>query len=367
MSYSRPTLTQIYNRIRADLETKINNRSTANSLGILQVKILRYSLLGVLIAVFAGMAHMLYGYIAYLMKQILPDVAEDEWLERWALLFGYPRKAATYATGVVQFSGTDDSVIPSGTVIQDDDLVQFETTAEATIVSGYASSVPIQAVVANAAGNTAYTTLTLVSPITGVDSTTTITTALSGGTDLEAIEELRARLLLKLRTPVTGGRATDYITWALSVTGVSAAWCFPTYLGPGTVGVVCSGEDGSAISSSVLTSVTTYINAQKPIGVTLGVFSVEPTVFACTIAIPSATTDTIRQALKDNMQSLFNDEAAPTGTILLSHINSALITSGVSDYSISAITQDGVTYAIGNIVTTGFALATLGTITLVDL
>lgn len=367
MAYNRPTITEIYNRVRSDLETKINNRSTANSLGILQVKILRYSLLGILVAVFAGMAHMIYGYIAYLMKQMLPDTAEDEWLERWALLFGYPRKAASYATGFVQFSGTNGSVIPSGTIIQDDNLVQFETLEAATIASGFANNVPIKAVNANAAGNTSDLTLELVSPISGVNSSATITTALSGGADQETIEELRARLLLKLRTPVTGGRATDYVTWALSVSGVSAAWCFPTYLGPGTVGVACAGENGHAVSQGVIDAVAAYIETQRPIGASVDVLSVTPTTFAFTIAIPAATTSAVHQALNDNMQSLFNDEAAPGGTILLSHINSALITSGVSDYSISAITKDGAAYTIGNITTTGFELAKLGTITLVDL
>lgn len=367
MAYKRPTLSEIYNRVRADLETKINNRSSANSLGILQVKILRYSLLGVLVAVFAGMAHMIYGYISYLMNQMLPDTAEAEWLERWALLFGYPRKAATYAEGVVRFAGVEGAIIPSGTFLQDSNLVQFYTTTEAIVVTGFASNVGVAAVLAGSNGNTSDTTLTLLSPIANINSVATITTTFSGGGQQETIEELRARLLLKLRTPVTGGRASDYITWALEIAGISKAWCFPTYLGPGTVGVVCAGPNGSIVSQGVLDSAAAYIDTRKPIGVAVGVLTIEPTVFAFTIAIPATTIAEIRQSIADNMQTLFNDEAAPGGTILLSHINSALSSSGVDDYTINAITKDSATYAIGNIITTGFELAQLGVITLVDL
>ena len=40
-----------------------------------------------------------------------------------------------------------------------------------------------------------------------------------------------------LRYPPFGGNQFDYVRWAREVSGVTRAWCFPTWKGGGTVGV----------------------------------------------------------------------------------------------------------------------------------
>jgi len=117
----------------------------------------------------------------------------------------------------------------------------------------------------------------------------------------------------------------------------------------------------------VLDECLAYLKTQKPLGVTAYTLSVEPTVFAFTVAIPANTTSTVRDRLISNVQMLFSDEASPGGTILLSHLNSAMITSGVADYKINAITKDSVSYPVGDLITTGFELATYGSITYTDI
>ena len=60
---------------------------------------------------------------------------------------------------------------------------------------------------------------------------------LDGGTDEETDEELRARVLRRIRQPPMGGDAYDYVAWALAVPGVTRAWCSPLEMGIGTVTV----------------------------------------------------------------------------------------------------------------------------------
>ncbi len=62
-----------------------------------------------------------------------------------------------------------------------------------------------------------------------------------------------ARLLNRIQQPPAGGNANDYIQWALAVTNVQNAWCFPLAQGLGTVDVVVTANSavtGSEIPSS---------------------------------------------------------------------------------------------------------------------
>jgi len=363
MPYNRPSLKTIYTRIVADFETRLNNRSIARGQGFLQVKILKYSLLGIVAAVFSGVAHMLYGYIEYLGRQLLPDIAEDEWLVRHAKLRGLVQTAATYTTGEVNFTGVSGTVISSGTVLQDDSGIQFEVTSSTTITGGFANNVPVRAILPGTSGNTTAIELTLVSPITGIDSTVTVAAGFDDGVDQETIEELRARYLLLLREPPTGGRDADYERWALEVAGVSFAWTFDAYAGPGTVGVGVAGPGISSVSQPTIDDTVQNINAQRPLGITLYVFNVDTKTFDFTISVPSGTTQSVQDLIQENLASLFTDEAEPGGTILLSHINSAIMTSGVSDFTITEILEDNVSHPISNIVMTGIEIAKLGTVT----
>src|SRR5580704_11231798 len=59
----------------------------------------------------AGLASMNFQYLGWLAKQLLPDTAEDEFLDRFAAIWltnadgTKGRKAATYASGSVTLTG----------------------------------------------------------------------------------------------------------------------------------------------------------------------------------------------------------------------------------------------------------------------
>ena len=59
---------------------------------------------------------------------------------------------------------------------------------------------------------------------------------LTGGTDTETDDQLRARILHRIQNPPMGGAQADYVTWALAVPGVTRAWAAPEQ-GPGTITV----------------------------------------------------------------------------------------------------------------------------------
>lgn len=343
--YSRPTLSEIVTRTRADLVSRLSADD-----------ILRRADADVYARVLAGLAHGLYGYVDYLANQIIYDTAEAEFLARWASIWGVTRKPASTATGSVTFAVSSGAVIPSGTLLQALDGVQYQTTADATVTVPTATA-SVAALVAAAAGNrTTGQTLTLTSPIVGVQSSATAG-ALTGGADLESDDDLRARLIDRIQQPPHGGDAHDYVTWALEVPGVTRAWCFPLELGEGTVTVRFVRDDDASLipDAGEVAAVQAYIDALRP--VTAAVTVVAPTAVPLAFSIAVApNTAAVKAAVQAELSDLIARESKPGGTIYLSHIRAAISAAvGEDNYTMSAPSAD-VTNTAGN-------MTTLGTIT----
>lgn len=343
--YSRPTLAELVTRTRADLVSRLSADD-----------ILRRADADVYARVLAGLAHGLYGYVDYLANQIIYDTAEAEFLARWASIWGVTRKPAAVAAGSVTFAVAAGAVIPSGTLLQALDGVQYQTTADATI-SVPSATAPVAALVAAAAGNrTAGQTLTLVSPVAGVQSSATAGD-LVGGADLESDDDLRARLIDRIQQPPQGGDAHDYVTWALEVAGVTRAWCFPLELGEGTVTVRFVRDDDASLipDAGEVAAVQAYIDARRPVTAAVTVVAPAAVPLAFSIAV-APNTAAVKAAVQAELSDLIAREAKPGGTIYLSHIRAAISAAvGEDNYTMSAPSAD-VTNTAGN-------MTTLGTIT----
>lgn len=305
----------------------------------------------------------LYMHQAWLARQILPDLADTDWLERHASLRGLTRKPAAYASGALDFGGTPGAAIPLGTQARTVAGVLYATTASGALDGAGAATVAAQAVEPGAGGNLAGGgSLTLVAAPSGVNATAT-GGAMTGGADIETDAELRARLLALIRNPPHGGAAHDYVRWATEVAGVDAAWCFPLRRGIGTVDVVILPEGGGLPSSGLLADVADYIDALRP--VTADVEVLGPT--AVPVSVTAALTLTGAVDLADIQAQAAVDLAvyfatlAPGSTAVRSQILAILATlSGVADVSMSAPAANVTTLVDA----THVQLATLGTLTL---
>lgn len=357
MAFTRPTLLQLIARIEGDIEAHFPNADASG----------RRTLFGVLARMHAGVAHGLYGYLDRLAKQVLPDTSEGAFLERWASLFGITRIQAVQSTGTVQFTGTNTTVIPAGTLLQTSDgTVQYQTDADATIASGTALAT-IAALAGGEAGDAVSgTVLSLLTPISGINSAPTVQSpGLTGGADAETDTSLRDRVLIRLRTAPQGGAESDYIAWAQSAhPDVTDAWVFPTEDGAGTVKVRFMTYDATSNgipSGTVVTAVQNYINTVRPVAAIVTVAAPTPKPIAMTIAL-SPNNSAVQTAVQAELADLFRREARPGdavfgyGTIPLSHIREAISTAaGELDHNVVSPTAN-VTVTVGEI-------ATLGTIT----
>ena len=201
-----------------------------------------------------ALCHLTLQYVDWLSLQLLPDTAETEWLDRHGQIWlvnadgSKGRKVATLATGTAQFQGlVDGTVIPTGTQLQSgqamppnttspNSVISFETMEDITTAAGAPVVGNIRALDPGVVGNLPDgTMLSMVPAVPGVSTTVTII-HVTGGTETETDEQLRARILHRIQNPPMGGAQADYVTWALAVPGVERAWASPEQ-GVGTMTV----------------------------------------------------------------------------------------------------------------------------------
>lgn len=313
--FSRPNLPSLIATIRSDLLTRMNNDGLLRRLDA-----------EVYARVQAAAVDTLYGYIDYLARNMLPDLADEQWLARHGRLKRCPRKPASAASGFVRWDGVTKVItLPAGTVLTRDDQAEFITT-EDTNTNGGVLRAPVLASVAGVAGNTDDgIALRLATPVSGLSSTGTADT-IAGGTDTEPLEEWRARIMERWYYTPQGGADADYIIWSKEIPGITRAWTKRNWQGPGTVGVMIatSDPDHPAPGEEMITAVRDHILPLAPVaGAGLFVFPVTEKTVPFTIAL-AKDTPAIRNAVIAELKSYFLRDGEPSGTLYWSRISEAV-------------------------------------------
>lgn len=267
------------------------------------------------------------------------DTTYGEYLDRRAAEQGLTRKAAIAATTNVVITGQDGTAIAVGDQFATNDAepIYFEATAAATI-SGGSATVPVQAVVAGSAGNVAANTITVAVGDLASIITVTNPQAATGGYDEESDEELLARYLEKVSTPITSGNKHQYESWAKSIAGVSDAKCFPLWDGPGTVKVVLVNEDKRTPSQSIIDATAAYIESQRPVGAkvtVVGVSELSIDVSAELTLQDGTDIEAVKSEITNNLTEYFKSIAFSVDNVVrYSRIANAIYdATGVIDYA----------------------------------
>lgn len=352
MAFSRPTLKTLIDRAIADINARLPEADAR----------LSTSVLNVLASVQGGAVNGLYGYLDWLAAQLMVDTCEQEYLERWAGIWGISRIDASPATGTVTVTGTIGSTIPAGTLLQRVDGVQYQAMSTTTLTAATAS-IGVIATAGSASSSTASgTVLSFVSPVTGLNSSTTVDSGgLTGGADVETDAALRTRLLARIQSPPQGGCSNDYLTWALEVAGVTRAWLYPGELGAGTVTLrFVRDNDGTGTAilpdATEVAAVQAYIDALRPVTAQVTVLSPISLPLNFQIQGLSPGAASVKAAVQSELTDLLLREAVPGGTLLLSHIRQAISSAaGETNHLLVSPSVDVVN-------TTGY-ISTMGTIT----
>lgn len=303
----------------------------------------------------------LYQHQQWLTRQILPDTADPDFLERWASLYGITRKPAAAAAGTINFSGTAGSAIAIGTEAKTASGVAFVTTAAGVVGGGGTVTLSAQASVPGVAGNqAAATALTLTAAPAGVLSQASIAT-MTGGADVETDSGLLARLLTRIQQPPHGGAAHDYVAWALEVAGVANAYVYPLRRGLGTVDVVIV-TTGSLPSAQLITGTQTHIDGLRPVTADCLVFgpTAVPVAVTAALTLSGTTLATATAAINAGLTAYFAT-LKPGDTVYRNRIAAIIAdVAGVVDFTLTSPAANVATV----VDSTHTELATLGAVTL---
>jgi uncharacterized phage protein gp47/JayE len=360
MSYTRPTQKEIYSAIRADLFSRFPelDPTLANSMSL------------AIVSVLTGGVSGNYDYLDFILRQVFPDTATDELLERWANIFGLSLFPAAKSTGSVSAEGTIGAYVPAGAELQTISGTIFALTEPLDFAAASPQIAAIEAVEFGFSGNIAASAqLFFVESLAGVDDfANNETGGTSGGRDRETIDSLRDRLLKRLAAPAKGGALYDYDTWAREATAVTRtfvrnfenAGLYGDSAGLGQIIVYFAMDDAYADGiplAADITDVQNYINVVKPGGCQVLVTQcvAYPVAFNVTITPNNSTT---QQAVEDSLKNAILDYGEVGGTIVLNKFQEAMAAApGLTSWTINS--------PVANVDAGTSELHTLGVVTFV--
>ena len=310
----------------------------------------------------SSMVRDLYDHQSWIVDQIIPSPkSDDQTIIDTAVSEGVIRKQATFAEGPAIFNSA--VVLPVDTEMQTTPGMTYRVIRSTQPAQGKVTA-EVRAVNAGVAGNLpAGEVLTLLSPVAGAGSSGAVAgTGITGGADIEPVPELLDRLLFRKRNPPVGGAVHDYVLWAREVPGVSRAWCFDVWHGPGTVGLAWVYDDRPVITPTAADrslmegwlyrhpDPATGIYTGKPGGIEVWpiILTLKPVNMSIKL-IPDTPShrDAVQISLAELQKSL-----SPGQTLRVSAIRTAIGSSaGVTDYSLSVAAD--VTAAADELITTG--------------
>jgi uncharacterized phage protein gp47/JayE len=193
------------------------------------------------------------------LQQYSPLTAEEDKALELAEQYGVLQRTGASATGTATARCTGTVIIPDGFLCTAPNGEKFSATGPISITTS--GTITLTAVNAGTAGNlSASTTLTWDSASIGFLQRTLVTGGTAGGTEDDTWEEVRARLLLKLKAPQVGTNWAQLREWALeSTSSVSRAFVYPAVRGPGTIDIAVIGEDNAVLSDATCAIVEDYV------------------------------------------------------------------------------------------------------------
>ena len=277
-----------------------------------------------------------YNEIEMLKYAAFAETAWGEYLTRRASEFGVERKRAVTARGEVTVTGEAGAYIIRGSLFQTKEGLKFYTTESATIPDNRKTlTIPIEAGSPGTKGNAAENTITEIPySIPNVYSVTNKAKC-TDGADEETDKALLARLLFRVRQPITSGNANHYRDWAMSVDGVGNCKVIPLWNGNGTVKVIIVTSNNESASKELIQNVGTYIEKHRPIGATVTVVSPAPLTIDIRAEVSGKDnyTNDDAWAVKYAVMDYLKETGFGLSYVSLAHIGKILLgVKGITDY-----------------------------------
>lgn len=227
-----PTLSELYESVKADLKNKLGITSPLTKLVLLAFA-----------AVQAAKLKIYYLAVAQINKNIFVDTCDNDTIERFGFvkLGRYPY-AAIEGEYYINVAGSIGATIPPGTTYKSmdtstspDKLFILDTLFTFTSTTG------LILVRSTEAGVDALLNITdelqLTSPLALVDSFATVDSIAVTPVEAEDIEEYRINVIEAYRTEPQGGARVDYMLWAQDAEGIRRVYPYVKSGSPGDINI----------------------------------------------------------------------------------------------------------------------------------
>ncbi|WP_304671239.1 baseplate J/gp47 family protein [Neisseria bergeri] len=301
MAFERPSLPELCRRVELDISSRLSPYPHPQEGDVASV-------FG---AALGAASHLLHGHLDWIAQQMLPITAAGDELDRHARTWlTVPRKPAAFAGGQATVSGSLPLV---GDELRREDGVRYSVRA----VAG--NTVQLDALEPGLSGNAGAGAVLRYSGGTAtVDSG-----GLAGGAVAESDEDLRERLLQRIRNPPMGGSVSDYIRWSLEVPGIARAWVKPNSGEINHVVVYVAGGDNIVPNSTLLDAVRQHLELLRPVTARVSVVAPRLKTVAHRIKVYPDTA-AVRQAVENSLRLFYRREASLGSVIRISRISEAV-------------------------------------------
>lgn len=304
----------------------------------------------------AGAFNSLYGTVKNASKEINVLTATytlDDKAGFW--LPDDPRREATAAIGLITVTGQIGDYLEAGTEYIAATTGQSYAVTEAVTFDKTSMTIKVEAVEAGKAGNLINgEILTIGTPVGTIDPTAT-SGGILGGTDRETDDQLRERILDRMREAPKGGAENDYKTWVKEVSGVTRVWVYPHEIGTGTVTIrfMRDGDEDPIPNESEVKKVYDHLYSLVPVTVRENYYVVAPIPDYIDLHLTIyPDTDAVRTAVNASVRDFFARESEPGGLLLLSRLNEA-ISAASDEYDHKLMLDNDVKAKKGHIVMLG--------------
>ena len=326
-----------------------------------------------------AMAEICEAILPRVLQQIIPGWSYGTYLDGHAKARNMARRPGTAATGEITVTGKVGLVIPTGSLfstaaVGDEPSVDYATDVSATIPAEGSVRIPVTCVGYGTGGNTPANTIVLLSSkLTGITSITN-EAPITGGTDEETDESLRARIDEADQSQGNSytGCPADYKRWATSVAGVGEATIISAQDDSGLVRIILTDANGDPATTNLCDAVYNYImrpdepdKRLAPVGANVAVNppdTIEISIKATVELAEGTTIEAVKAAYLAKLAA-YLPVAFGDGEIKYTRVAAALASvEGANDYAdlqIGTKNGDSFTYGTANISVSDSQLPTI--------
>lgn len=274
-----------------------------------------------------GLVSEVFGFAAYIAKQIFASTADGDNLVLHGAEYGLSKRPSAPARGFVDVTLPGPATVSEGAVFLRGDDLEYRALVSASIATAGVLSIDSVATTTGKIGIAeAGAPLVILSGVSDPNATAVVGVAgIAGGLDVEAdgdpfttdLSTFRGRILFRKRNPPFGGAPADYVQWCTGIAGVTRVFVERVWNGSGTVRIFPLMDDLYPSGIPPVAEIARVADSLALVEPGDAIVTIAaPVAHPIDVAIAGLTPNTIaaQEAVKAELRATFRRKSAVAGT-----------------------------------------------------